>query len=115
MTKIKLILTHLFSGKFYKKRLNIFIFEFLVPDLVKRANLPAGTALAIYEEIKPNMLEHGVVGIGARHGQRRLLPLRPAGGYTRHKRLQLLLWALRGLLRPLHPRWRALQWCRELR
>ena len=32
-------------------------FEFLVPDLVKRANLPAGTALAIYEEIKPNMLE----------------------------------------------------------
>ena len=29
----------------------------IVPDLVKRANLPAGTALAIYEEIKPNMLE----------------------------------------------------------
>ena len=28
-----------------------------MPDLVKRANLPAGTALAIYEEIKPNMLE----------------------------------------------------------
>ena len=27
------------------------------PDLVKRAHLPAGTALAIYEEIKPNMLE----------------------------------------------------------
>merc|ERR1719203_1972090 len=29
----------------------------IVPDLVKRANLPAGTTLAIYEEIKPNMLE----------------------------------------------------------
>ena len=32
-------------------------FKSSVPDLVKRANLPAGTALAIYEEIKPNMLE----------------------------------------------------------
>lgn len=29
----------------------------VVPELVKRANLPAGTALSIYEEIKPNMLE----------------------------------------------------------
>ena len=29
----------------------------IVPDLVKQANLPAGTTLAIYEEIKPNMLE----------------------------------------------------------
>ncbi len=29
----------------------------IVPELVKRANLPAGTTLSIYEEIKPNMLE----------------------------------------------------------
>ena len=29
----------------------------IVPELVKRASLPAGTPLLIYEEIKPNMLE----------------------------------------------------------
>ena len=29
----------------------------VVPDLVQRASLPAGTPLAIYEEIRPNYLE----------------------------------------------------------
>ncbi len=29
----------------------------LEPELIRRANLPAGTSLLIYEEIKPNMLE----------------------------------------------------------
>ena len=29
----------------------------IVPELVKRASLPAGTPLLIFEEIKPNMLE----------------------------------------------------------
>ena len=29
----------------------------LVPMLVKRANLPEGTQLLLFEEIKPNMIE----------------------------------------------------------